>query len=248
MTATHESDIVRQRGFQEVSHFYAYLGKYSEMTKAFDKRIDFALSEEDTNRIANLMLEKARWIYWGTGIKESVFAEIRKVEELSNITDYHFRASLARLYTDMCDLDQASTLAKEYAADEWWSTFLEARASFVKGNWDKAISLYKSIGARFDVYWPDYSSYLIAQCYYEKGELEKAIIEVRNAQNYYGSFHAFIYPKCFYLLGKIYEKKDDTQLAIQNYEKFLDLWKDADEDLVKLIETKERLAALESNL
>jgi len=49
---------------------------------------------------------------------------------------------------------------------------------------------------------------------------------------------------CLNLLGKIYEKKGDTQLAIQNYEKFLDLWKDADEDLPDLIDAKKRLAKL----
>jgi len=49
---------------------------------------------------------------------------------------------------------------------------------------------------------------------------------------------------CLNLLGKIYAKKGDTQLAIQNYEKFLDLWKDADEDLPDLIDAKKRLAKL----
>jgi len=48
----------------------------------------------------------------------------------------------------------------------------------------------------------------------------------------------------FLLLGKAYEKKGDTQLAIQNYEKFLDLWKDADKDLPDLIDAKKRLAKL----
>jgi tetratricopeptide (TPR) repeat protein len=48
----------------------------------------------------------------------------------------------------------------------------------------------------------------------------------------------------FLLLAKIYEKKGDTLPAIENYEKFLDLWKDADEDLPDLIEAKERLAKL----
>jgi len=94
------------------------------------------------------------------------------------------------------------------------------------------------------VYSPDYNSYLIAQCYFEKGEFEEAIREVRNAQNYYGPVHAHIYPISFNLLGKIYEKKDDTQLAIQNYEKFLDLWKNADKDLPDLIDAKKRLAKL----
>ncbi|TDI87721.1 MAG: hypothetical protein E2O77_12735 [Caldithrix sp.] len=48
----------------------------------------------------------------------------KKIEELSNITDYHIRAEFAWLYADMGDLGQASTLAGEYAADEGWSSFL----------------------------------------------------------------------------------------------------------------------------
>ena len=45
-------------------------------------------------------------------------------------------------------------------------------------------------------------------------------------------------------MGKIYEKKGDTNLAIKNYEKFLDLWKDADKDLPDLIDAKTRYAKL----
>ena len=61
---------------------------------------------------------------------------------------------------------------------------------------------------------------------------------------YYHVERAIYFPKSFYLLGKIYEKKGDNQLAIQNYEKFLDLWKDADKDLPDLIDAKKRLAKL----
>ena len=52
------------------------------------------------------------------------------------------------------------------------------------------------------------------------------------------------YPKSLYLLGKIYEKKGDQKVAIENYEKFLDLWKAADKDLPELIDAKARLANL----
>ncbi len=76
--------------------------------------------------------------------------------------------------------------------------------------------------------------------------MEEAIREVGLAQAYYGRHHSFIYPQGFYLLGKIYEKKGDSELAITNYEKFLDLWKDADKDLPDLIDAKERLAKLKS--
>ncbi len=52
------------------------------------------------------------------------------------------------------------------------------------------------------------------------------------------------YPKTFYLLGKIYEKKGDINLAVENYEKLLDIWIDADKDLPYLLDAKKRLARL----
>ena len=52
------------------------------------------------------------------------------------------------------------------------------------------------------------------------------------------------YPKSFYLMGKIYEKKGDTKLAIKNYKKFLELWQDADTDLPDLIDAKTRYVKL----
>jgi len=52
------------------------------------------------------------------------------------------------------------------------------------------------------------------------------------------------YPKSFYLMGKIYEKKGDANLAIKNYQKFLELWKDADQDLPELIDAKKQYKVL----
>ena len=46
------------------------------------------------------------------------------------------------------------------------------------------------------------------------------------------------------MLGKILEQKGEKNLAHENYEKFLELWKDADEDLPDLIDAKARLAKL----
>jgi len=54
--------------------------------------------------------------------------------------------------------------------------------------------------------------------------------------------------KSFYMLGKIYEQQGDTDKAIEHYEKFLDLWKDADFGLPEVEDARKRLAGLKSQL
>ena len=44
--------------------------------------------------------------------------------------------------------------------------------------------------------------------------------------------------------GKAYEEMGKPELAIENYEALLDLWKDADEEIPELKDTIKRLTAL----
>ncbi len=55
-----------------------------------------------------------------------------------------------------------------------------------------------------------------------------------------------LYARSFYMLGKIYEKKEMIRDAREHYEKFLDLWKDADPGLPEVTEAKKRLETLKS--
>jgi cytochrome c-type biogenesis protein CcmH/NrfG len=48
------------------------------------------------------------------------------------------------------------------------------------------------------------------------------------------------------MLGKIYVQQDNTAKAIENYEKFLDLWKDADPGIAEVGDAMERLAGLKN--
>ena len=86
-----------------------------------------------------------------------------------------------------------------------------------------------------------------AECQFQTRKFDTAIKSIERLQNIYNNiagFRAVYYPKSFYLLGKIYEKKGDASLAAENYEKFLQLWKNADEDLAELIDAKKRLSRL----
>ncbi len=89
----------------------------------------------------------------------------------------------------------------------------------------------------------------LAQAYLSSGDSDKArdqyeaITRLTYGRLYYGD----IYAKAFYMLGKIYEKKGDTAKAVEHYEKFLDLWKDADPGLPEVAEARTRLSGIKGS-
>ena len=47
-----------------------------------------------------------------------------------------------------------------------------------------------------------------------------------------------------YHLGRVHEETGDTTRAIEYYDRFLEIWKDGDRDLLQLIDARRRLASL----
>jgi serine/threonine protein kinase/Tfp pilus assembly protein PilF len=88
----------------------------------------------------------------------------------------------------------------------------------------------------------------LATAYFESGDLEGAMKEYERitkltvGRRDYGE----IYVRSFLMLGKIYEQQNNTAKAIEHYEKFLDLWKDADPGLTEVEDVRKRLAALKN--
>ncbi len=89
----------------------------------------------------------------------------------------------------------------------------------------------------------------LALSFYKSGDLEKAreefekITHLTAGRIYYGD----IYAKSFYMLGKIYEEKGWTGISIEIYEKFLELWRDADPGLPEVEDARKRLISLRSS-
>ena len=84
--------------------------------------------------------------------------------------------------------------------------------------------------------------------YFKSGDLEKAREEYeRIASLPTGRLNwGDVYAKSFFMLGKIYEQQDNRDKAIENYEKFLDLWKNADPGFPEVEDARKRLAGLKS--
>ena len=96
----------------------------------------------------------------------------------------------------------------------------------------------------------DHAMYMwaLAEAYYRSGDLETAqaqyegIGRLTSGRLWWGD----LYAKSFYMLGKIAEKRGWPGKAIENYERFLELWKAADPGLPEVEDAKKRLASLES--
>ena len=86
----------------------------------------------------------------------------------------------------------------------------------------------------------------LAEAYFQSGDIEKArieyerIISLTKGRLYYGD----IYAKSFYRMGRVYERLGNRNKALENYEKFLDLWKEADPGFAEVEDANKKLGEL----
>lgn len=237
----------QREGYRNLALLDAYRGKYSEVDKTLDRAIELDLKLGDTSGLARSYAQKAFWLAIA-GKREEAKQTIDKGLELSSVADNRFYITLLYTYLRLGEFDKASAIAKNQIADYYpFDAAINEYSHQAKGECETEIkegqaSAQSGLLEQRLVSWQN-----LAQCYFELGQAEPAINAVQKAQrtyyNYYGN-RAVIYPKSFYLLGEIYEKKGDKKLAIENYQKFLNLWKAADKDLPELSDAQARLSKL----
>ncbi len=87
---------------------------------------------------------------------------------------------------------------------------------------------------------------LLALAYVQSGMLDEAIAEYERLTEFVPGERDWhlTHPIYYFQLAQLYEKKNMTAKAIENYEKFLELWKNADPGLPEKDDAKARLARL----
>ncbi len=166
--------------------------------------------------------------------------------------------SKGKLQAEMKSFDEARKTAEElksvieksiHMKDLRLYEYILGLIELGKKNYRQAADLFGRGCGRLDFEGDAFSFDLLARALYESGELERARktfekITLLTTGRYQDGD---IYAKAFYVLGKIAEQQGDKARAVENYHKFLDLWKYADPGLPEIDDARKRLAGLKGS-
>jgi tetratricopeptide (TPR) repeat protein len=200
-----------------------------------------------------------------TGNYEAGLRDIEKTEKI-NLEEWRFQSPAllglkGYVYLEIGAMEQAQNTAEdlmeliEKKANKKlirWYHYLMGWIELKKENYSDAVDYFikplSQLPQQRDWSEGQHAIFMdsLASVYYESGNLEKARKEYEKILSLTSGRIAFgdIYTKSFYMLGKIHEQQSNKAEAIEHYEKFLDLWKDADPGLPEVDDAKVRLAGL----
>jgi tetratricopeptide (TPR) repeat protein len=257
----------KMSGRRNLEFLYRMLGQYEKAKKEAEAGLGLA---EDNNQMGwkrffytllaeydlakgdlGKVLERAEFI-WKSAIKDED-------------TDFQTNALWRKIqvHLEQNDIEKSLAFAEEAGKilestpstidDRWYLDNL-GLIEMKRENYPEAIELfaqaYELQGSQRG--WFQGHAYILsnlASAYYLNGDLEMARKEYENILVLTtGRWRdGDLYVKSFYMLGKINEELGDRAKAIENYERFLDLWKDADPGIAEVEDARKRLAGLKGD-
>ncbi len=209
----------------QLAHLFLKTGEFEKALKGFDKALEDAVKNERVSEQIRMMHQKGL-AYLGM---KSISDAQRTAKELKTLIEDSLFEKAIRYYQH-----------------------LMGRIELEQENYKKAIKYFKEAISLLP-YTRDGRMHFrplflnsLAQAYYKADDLEKAREEYEKISSltYPRLMDGDIYAKSFYMTGKIYEQQRNRGKAIENYDKFLDLWKDADPGIAEIKDAKKKLEAL----
>jgi serine/threonine protein kinase/Flp pilus assembly protein TadD len=194
--------------------------------------------------------------------------KINPVAEPGSLLEYNFCLGLADLKRGRIDSAKSrlaeinSYLSNKELANSHFvqvrKSLLETEILLAEGSAEKVIAICKSAAqlempsmttSNLCLYNVPFLRDVLARGYLKKGDNDKAIAEYERliTISTKQKDRALIDPRYHYRLAKLYEEKRLKAKAIEQYQKFLDIWKDADPSHPELGDAKKRLPVLQGN-
>jgi serine/threonine protein kinase/Tfp pilus assembly protein PilF len=208
-----------------LAHLYLKTGEFDKALRGFDEMLNDAVKNESiTGQILILYQKGLAYL----GLKSASDAQ-RTAEQLRNVIQESSFKKAIRYHQHLLGMIELERENYPKAVDYF----------------QKAVALLPPTrdGRR------EFNALFInplAQAYYKAGDLEKALGEYKRIASltYSRIWDGDIYAKSFYMMGMIYERMGKKAESIENYRRFLELWKDADPSIPEVIDAKKRLEAI----
>jgi len=253
-------------GMRNLASLYLQQGKFKKAKDQFKKAIAWTEKFKEMRSKAGCHGALA-WVDSTTGNHDEALKELEKSWDTAVASDltYYQRFNFywkGLIYARMKSLDKAKEAAEEFKArvEEGMNRKeirfyydLMGKIELERENIAKTIEYINKI-LPMHTYGPlnkpAWSLENLALAYFRSGELDKAKAEYERIISLTtGRFDiGDIYAKSFYMLGKIFEEQGLKAKAIEHYEKFLDLWKDADPGIAEVEDAKKMLAGLKRQI
>jgi len=259
-----EEKVAHLMGRNWLGVLYLEQGRFKESEAEERQGLELAAKYGDRGWAADFHLRSAH-LYLETGRPLQALEESRQALRAAVEMESLSREKAILLYRGLAELELGLTGDAEKTAGELkvlvdsgankkairYHVLLLGMIALKKGNHSEAVEDFQRAAALlpFQYSWEDDQPLFLdalASAYSKKGDLDRARAEYEKitrltfGRMYYGD----IYAKSFYELGKIYEQQGDKAKAKENYQKFLDLWKEADPGRPEVEDAKKRLASL----
>lgn len=239
------------------SYVSMHRGHFREALSRLDEAVAYDIERFDgfphTGSIPSYHIIKSL-IYLELNQYENALAAIRTATDVYNDLYPQYRGNFAEIEVHIlaesgrideaerkvAELDSLITLASQRY--RYW--YALGSIEYAKGNYDSAITILEKADSAGYCF---YQSYLLAKTYIKTSRLSQAVERLKTELTDYNESRLYcglMNVKLHYYLGLAYEDSNWPKKAIEQYQIFLDIWREADMAVRELDDARIRLARL----
>jgi len=166
-----------------------------------------------------------------------IYARLNRLKEAGQM--------LENLKSLVGDVLAASGIGRSNQTDQAAFYLLEGEINLAQKRFEEAINSFEMAANLRSGMLED----SLALAYFKSGKLDKSIEKYQEflKTDVLGYEGQELWILAHYQLGKLYEQRGESAEAVKSYERFLEIWKDADPDLSVVMDAKKRLSALKGS-